>query len=299
MLVIGSRGSALALWQANYVQQLLSTAGIESRIEVIKTTGDRMQTESISALGSKGVFTQEIEDAMLEGRVDLAVHSLKDLTTELPEGLCLAASPERADPRDAMVGMRLSDLKRGARVGTSSVRRAAQLLALRPDLEVLPIRGNVDTRLRKLEAGEFDAIMLAAAGLHRLGLAEKIAETLPVNVMCPAPGQGALGIETAYEGSGREAARVLNHELTWTAITAERAVLSALGGGCQLPAGAIAQVDNRRVSISALVASNDGREIVRFEDSGTDALALGTSVGNQLLERGGRRLLDNAYAAPR
>ncbi len=211
MLTIGSRGSPLALWQANHVKALLAERGYESRIEVIRTTGDKMQTQSISAIGTKGLFTQEIEDAMLEGRVDLAVHSLKDLTTELPDGLCLAASPEREDARDAVVGSTLNGLQHGATVGTSSVRRAAQLLALRPDLKILPIRGNVDTRLRKLETGEFDAIVLAAAGLKRLGLAARITELLPYDVMCPAPGQGALGIETRLEGAGFEAAGTLNH----------------------------------------------------------------------------------------
>ncbi len=299
MLVIGSRGSPLALWQANHVRQLLLNSGIESRIEVIRTTGDRMQTASISAIGTKGLFTQEIEDAMLEGRVDLAVHSLKDLTTELPQGLCLAASPERADARDAMVGSRLASLKRGARVGTSSVRRAAQLRNLRPDLQILPIRGNVDTRLRKLDEGEFDAIVLAAAGLIRLGLAARITEALSFDVMCPAPGQGALGIETALEGPGREAARTLNHWGTWTAITAERAVLESLGGGCQLPAGAIAKVDGDRIHLSALVASPAGNRLVREFETGTDAHALGLAVGQRLLEGGGRQLLDEVYADSR
>ena len=299
MLVIGSRGSPLALWQANYVQQLLATAGLESRIEVIRTTGDRMQTVSISAVGTKGLFTQEIEDAMLEGRVDLAVHSLKDLTTELPGGLCLAASPERADARDAMVGLRLAELKHGARVGTSSVRRAAQLRHLRPDLAILPIRGNVDTRLRKLDEGEFDAIVLAAAGLNRLGLSDRITEALPFDVMCPAPGQGALGIETALDGPGREAARTLNHEPTWTSITAERSVLESLGGGCQLPAGAIAQIEGDRIHLSALVASTAGNEMIREFETGTDARSLGLSVGQRLLDGGGKRLLTEVYADSR
>ena len=299
MLTIGSRGSPLALWQANHVKALLAASGYESRIQVIRTTGDKLQTVSISAVGTKGLFTQEIEDAMLEGSVDLAVHSLKDLSTELPHGLCLAASPEREDPRDAFVGSTLAGLKRGAAVGTSSVRRAAQLLGLRPDLKILPIRGNVDTRLRKLESGEFDAIVLAAAGLNRLGMAERITELLPFEVMCPAPGQGALGIETALDGAGREAARSLNHVPTWRAITAERAVLESLGGGCQLPAGAIALVNGEHISLSALVASTAGGECVREYAEGQDARELGLSVGRKLLAAGGRRILDEVYADSR
>jgi len=299
MLVIGSRGSPLALWQAHHVQALLAGSNIPTRIEIIRTTGDRMQTADISAVGTKGLFTQEIEQAMLEGRVDLAVHSLKDLLTELPPGLCLAASPEREDPRDAIIGARLADLKRGAAVGTSSVRRAAQLRSLRPDLRILPIRGNVDTRLRKLDGGEFDAIVLAAAGLKRLGLEHRIAQAFPFEVMVPAPGQGALGIETALTGLGRDAARTLNHEPTWTAITAERAVLESLGGGCQLPAGAIAEVTTDRIHLKALVASPDGAELIHESASGTDARALGLLVGNRLLEGGGRRVLQEVYADSR
>lgn len=295
MLVIGSRGSPLALWQAYHVQALLLARGFESRIEVIRTTGDRMQTASISAIGTKGLFTQEIEDALLQGHVDLAVHSLKDLTTELPAGLCLAASPEREDARDAVVG----ELKQGATVGTSSVRRAAQLRGVRPDLRILPIRGNVDTRLRKLDAGEFDAIVLAAAGLKRLGLADRITELLSYEVMCPAPGQGALGIETALHGVGLEAALTLNHLTTWRAITAERAVLESLGGGCQLPAGAIATIDGDRIHLAALVAAPDGGECVRECGEGTDARELGLTVGRKLLAAGGRRILDEVYADSR
>ena len=300
MLVIGSRGSPLALWQANHVRSLLEQSGLESRIEVIRTTGDRLQTASISAIGTKSLFTREIEDAMLEGRVHLAVHSLKDLSTELPPGLCLAASPQREDPRDAMIGSCLNDLPDGATVGTSSVRRAAQLRTLRPDLQILPIRGNVDTRLRKLDSGEFAAIVLAAAGLLRLGLAGRITQFLPFEAMCPAPGQGALGIETALEGPGREAARLLNHGPTWDAITAERAVLQALGGGCQLPAGAIAEQVGEpalgHLHLSALVASLDGTQVIRDFETGVDPQQLGRAVGERLLKGGAGKLLAQAYA---
>jgi len=274
------------------------------RIEVIRTTGDRMQTASISEIGTKGLFTQEIEDAILDGRVDLAVHSLKDLTTELPPGLRLAATPEREDARDCLSGAALSALKQGAAIGTSSVRRAAQLRGLRPDLNILPIRGNVDTRLRKLESGDFDAIVLAAAGLNRLGLAERIADLLSFEVMCPAPGQGALGIETAMDGPGRDAASLLNHTPTWTAITAERAVLESLGGGCQLPAGAIALVDGEHIRLWGLVASNATGECIReFGEANmaqeSAARELGLLVGRRLLDAGGRRILDEVYADSR
>src|SRR5579863_6045863 len=198
MLVIGSRGSQLALWQARWIEARLAALGFESRIEIIKTTGDRVTNVPLSSVGGKGLFTKEIEEALLARQVDLAVHSLKDLPTEIPAGLQITAIPEREDPRDAMVGSRLADLPHGARVGTSSLRRSAQLRRLRPDLAIESIRGNLDTRLRKLDEGEYQAIVLAAAGLTRLGWSERIAHVFPPSVMCPAPGQGALGIETRH-----------------------------------------------------------------------------------------------------
>lgn len=301
MLTIGSRGSPLALWQANHVRTLLMAHGIESRIEVIRTSGDQMAHTPISSGGTKGLFTKEIEDAMLEGRVDLAVHSLKDLTAKLPDGLCLAATPERENPHDAIVGSKLRDLPAGARVGTSSIRRAAQLRCLRPDISIEPIRGNVDTRLRKLDSRDFDAIVLASAGLRRLGLVERIAEEFSFHDMCPAPGQGALAIETALEGPGREAAAKLNDPETWTSITAERAVLEALGGGCQLPMGAIACIFAKTVCLTALVISPDGATIIREKAHGhlSDAHQLGADLGVQMLERGARKILDEVYADSR
>src|SRR5512140_3661623 len=184
MLVIASRGSQLALWQANWVKDQLAALGHESRIEIIKTTGDKITDVPLAKVGTKGLFTKEIEEALLDGRADLAVHSMKDLPTELPEGLVLAAVPEREDPRDAVVGKRLEDLPQGAKVGTSSLRRAAQLRGLRPDLQVESVRGNLDTRLRKLDEGQYDAILLAAAGLKRLGWGARIAETFEADVMC-------------------------------------------------------------------------------------------------------------------
>src|SRR4249919_2686838 len=234
MLVIASRGSQLALWQARWVAGQLAAAGHECRIEIIKTTGDKITDVPLAKVGTKGLFTKEIEEALLDGRADLAVHSLKDLPTELPEGLVLAAVPEREDPRDAIIGMRLDQLPHGAKVGTSSLRRAAQLRKLRPDLVIESVRGNLDTRLRKLDEGQYDAIVLAAAGMKRLGWANRIAEILPAEKMCSAVGQGALAIETRATGPGHDACAVLDHPATHAAVRAERGVLGALGGGCQV-----------------------------------------------------------------
>src|SRR5580692_2509072 len=211
MLVIASRGSQLALWQARWVSAQLTERGHECRIEIIKTTGDKITDVPLAKVGTKGLFTKEIEEALLDGRADLAVHSLKDLPTELPEGLVLAAVPEREDPRDAVVGKRLDQLPHGARVGTSSLRRAAQLRKLRPDLAIESVRGNLDTRLRKLDEGQYDAILLAAAGLKRLGWGDRIAEILPAEQMCPAVGQGALAIETR---AGFDEVAMLDHAAT-------------------------------------------------------------------------------------
>ena len=202
-LIIGSRGSALALWQARFVASLLDQSGFAAHIEIIRTTGDHLQTASLTQAGGKGLFTKEIEDALLAGAIDLAVHSLKDLPVELPPGLEIAAIPERENPFDALLGIRLDDLPAGARVGTSSGRRAAQLRRLRSDLAMEPIRGNIDTRLRKLKEGQFDAILLAVAGLRRLGLEDQIAQVFSVDEICPAPGQGALARCSAAHASGR------------------------------------------------------------------------------------------------
>jgi hydroxymethylbilane synthase len=297
MLVIASRGSQLALWQARWVSAQLTAAGQECRIEIIKTTGDKITDVPLAQVGSKGLFTKEIEEALLDGRADLAVHSLKDLPTELPEGLVLAAVPEREDPRDAVVGKPLADLPTGAKVGTSSLRRAAQLRKLRPDLVVESVRGNLDTRLRKLDEGQYDAILLAAAGLKRLGWGARIAEILEPERMCSAVGQGALAIETRAAGAGRDACATLDHAATRAAVTAERGVLGALGGGCQVPIGAHATVAGGRLRLQAIVASPDGSEVVRAEVEGAvaEAEALGRRLGAELLERGARRILEAVY----
>ncbi len=290
---IGSRGSPLALWQARFVAVQLAKAGVETRVEIIKTTGDHMQTASLELTGGKGLFTKEIEEALLSGQIDLAVHSLKDLPTESPQGLTIAAVPLRANPFDAIVGARLPDLALGARVGTSSPRRAAQLRILRPDLKIEPIRGNVDTRLRKLREGEFDAILLAAAGLERLGLANEIAEVFTPDRLCPAPGQGALGVETRVYDEAQTVCRRLNHEASSQAVEAERAVLAGLGGGCQLPVGAYAQIEDGTLTLSAVVVAPDRPLSIHSSMSGRagDAERLGRSVANHLLSQGAGELL--------
>jgi hydroxymethylbilane synthase len=298
MLVIASRGSQLALWQARWVQAQLTAAGHECRIEIIKTTGDKITDVPLAKVGTKGLFTKEIEEALLDGRADLAVHSLKDLPTELPAGLVLAAVPEREDPRDAVIGKPLAELPQGARVGTSSLRRSAQLKKLRPDLVIESVRGNLDTRLRKLDEGQYDAILLAAAGLKRLGWGDRIAEILPADVMCSAVGQGALAIETRASGAGFDACSALDHAASHAAVMAERGVLGSLGGGCQVPIGAYATVDGGTIRLLGVVASPDGSEIIRAESSGPagEAESLGQRLGATLLERGARAILDNVYA---
>jgi len=299
MLIIASRGSQLAMWQARWVAGKLVSMGHECRIRIIKTTGDKITDVPLAKVGTKGLFTKEIEEALLDKSADLAVHSLKDLPTELPEGLVVAAVPPREDPRDAVVGKRLGDLAAGAKVGTSSLRRCAQLRRLRPDLVIGSVRGNLDTRLRKLDEGQYDSIMLAAAGLTRLGWEDRIAEILPVEVMCPAVGQGALAIETRAEGRGFDACSLLDHPQTHAAVRAERGVLAALGGGCQVPIGSHATVADGRVRVLGVVASPDGSEMVHAEAEGPveSAEELGRGVGGELLERGARAILETVYGA--
>jgi hydroxymethylbilane synthase len=298
MLTIASRGSQLALWQARWVSAQLAQRGHETRIQIIKTTGDKITDVPLAKVGTKGLFTKEIEEALLDGSADLAVHSLKDLPTELPAGLVLAAVPEREDPSDALVGKRLADLPSGARVGTSSLRRAAHLRNLRPDLAIEPVRGNLDTRLRKLDEGQYDAILLAAAGLKRLGWQDRIAEILTPDVMCSAVGQGALAIETRPGTSGFEACASLDHPETRAAVTAERSVLGALGGGCQVPIGAHATIGNGVLRLRAIVASPDGAQLIRASSSGpaAEAESLGAAVAAALLQRGAREILETVYA---
>jgi hydroxymethylbilane synthase len=296
---IGSRGSQLALWQANHISCLLQQRGHTASIEIIKTTGDKITDVALSKVGTKGMFTKEIEEALAEGRIDLAVHSLKDLPTELPPGFALAAIPPREDARDVFLSVRferIEQLPSGARVGTSSLRRQAQLHAIRRDLELVPLRGNVDTRLRKLESGDYDGIILAAAGIARLGLHTHVREYIGVEQMCPAAGQGALAVETRAEDSATiHALQFLDDAKTRAAVECERAALNALGGGCQVPIGAFAEVNAGSLHVRAVVASPDGSEVIHEERSGDDPLKLGAEVGQALLARGAQRILNEVY----
>ena len=298
-LRIGSRGSQLALWQANHISALLREHGHEVELEIIKTTGDKIVDVALAKVGTKGMFTKEIEDALAEGRVDLAVHSLKDLPTELAPGFEIAAITKRENPRDVFCSCKyksIEDLPQGARVGTSSLRRQAQLKALRPDLEIHPLRGNVDTRLRKLEAGEYDAIILAAAGLNRLGKTELVKQVIPAEIMCPAAGQGALGIEIrAGDSAIRQHLAFLDDAAARATTTCERALLNKLGGGCQVPIGASAEMRNGRLHLEGIVAHPDGRKVLREAHDGNDPVELGELVGETLLRRGGDAILEEVY----
>ena len=300
MLTIGSRGSQLALWQANWVKGKLEELSVTSTIEIIKTTGDRITDVPLAQVGTKGLFTKEIEEALIDGRIDLAVHSLKDLPTELPAGLKIAAIPARQDARDALVGLRFEDLPTGARVGTSSLRRVAQLRAVRPDLVIESVRGNLDTRLRKLSEGLYDALVLAAAGLKRLGWEARIADYFASDVMCPAVGQGALAIETRAEGEAARICAQLDDAETRTAVEAERAVLAALGGGCQVPIGAHARQVEGRLELIAVVGLPDGSRVIRRSSSGpaSDGLRLGYELASELLDAGAREILEQVYGGP-
>jgi len=300
-LKIGSRGSQLALWQANHISALLRQRGHRVELEIIKTTGDKILDVALAQVGTKGMFTKEIEDALAEKRVDLAVHSLKDLPTELPLGFELVAITERVNPHDVFLSVHydcLDALPKGARVGTSSLRRQAQLKAFRPDLNIHPLRGNVDTRVRKLEQGEYDAIILAAAGLTRLGKTRLVKEYLSESFMCPAAGQGALGIEIrAGDAKMRELLGFLNNPDSRAATICERTLLNQLGGGCQVPIGAFAEVKDGKLRLTGVVARADGSEVLREQQTGTDPVELGERVGNTLLKRGADKILEGVYQA--
>jgi hydroxymethylbilane synthase len=303
-LVIGSRGSKLALWQAHQARQRLVDLNpqIDVRVEIIKTTGD-VKNDPLSVIGGKGVFTKELEDALLDGRIDLAVHSLKDLPTVLPEGLSISAICEREDPRDALVlrsGFEVEDaslagLAAGAVVGTSSQRRLSQLKALRGDVVVTDLRGNVDTRIRKLDEGQYDAVILATAGLVRLELQGRISARISVMEMLPAVGQGAVAIETRSDNEfAVEATRKLDHPKTRLACLAERSFLRSLGGGCQFPIAAHAIVNGESLKLDGLVAKPDGSEILRGSLAGPldTPESLGTQLAEHLLQQGARSLLN-------
>jgi hydroxymethylbilane synthase len=298
-IIIGSRGSQLALWQSNWVKDRLADAGLEAEIKVIKTTGDKLQDVPLAQSGTKGLFIKEIEEALADGTVDVAVHSMKDLPTDQPAGLVIAAVPEREDARDVLIsnnGQRFVDLPAGARVGTSSVRRQAQLRSLRGDLNLVPLRGNLDTRLKKLNRGDCDALVLAAAGVHRLGFQARITEYFSPDAMCPAVGQGALAIEIRQGDERTErAVRPLDHVPTHQAVRAERALLRYLGGGCQVPIAAHAVAAGGQLNLVGLVASLDGSLVKRAVAAGTieDPEGLGVRVATHLLQQGARAILES------
>jgi hydroxymethylbilane synthase len=299
VLRIGTRGSSLALWQARSVARALQeTIGVEPEIVIIKTSGDKFQQTSFSQIGTKGVFIKELEDALLEGRIDLAVHSMKDVPTEMPEGLTIAAIGKREDVRDALLsasGATLASLPQGARVGTSSLRRQSQLLHARRDLRMLELRGNVDTRIEKLKRGDYDAIVLAKAGLDRLGLSGNISEVLPQEVSLPAAGQGAIGIEArAGDAATMRVLTTLEDLETRSAVTAERSALGGLGGGCQVPIGAWGRAENGQLVLDVAVLSVDGKQRMWEKDSGSfaEAEAIGKQVAQKLRDGGAAALLE-------
>jgi len=309
-IVIGSRGSQLALWQANWVKDQLTAAGHEVAIEIIRTSGDKLQSyppgqplpasiaQSVAEVGTKGLFIKEIDEALLAGKVDLAVHSLKDLPTILPPGLILAAVPPREDARDALIsagGEAFEQLAKGAQVGTNSPRRQAQLRRLRPDLQPTALRGNLDTRLRKLQRGDCAALVLAAAGLHRLGLRKRITAYFSFDQICPAVGQGALAIEIRQGHA--ELARVvtpLDDPPTRLAVSAERAMLRRLGGGCRVPIAAHATLEDGQLHLRGVVASLDGSGLIRVAAAGPqeDPEGLGAVVAKDLLDGGAAEILN-------
>lgn len=302
-ICIGSRGSQLALWQANHIADKLRQQGHRVEIAIIKTIGDRMQDSAFARalapdVDGKGIFTKEIEEALLAGSIDLAVHSLKDLPTELAAPFTIVAIPPRVDPRDALVASAyasLAELPHSARVGTTSLRRQAQLRALRQDLVFVEMRGNVDTRLRKLSEGQVEALVLAAAGLERLGRTEWIRHRFTASEICPAAGQGALAIECrADDAETHEALHFLDDAATRFAVTAERATLTALGGGCQTPIGAYCEPQDEGYSMSAAVAAPDGSSILRVKKSAGEnesPVVLGQAVAEELLAQGAQALL--------
>jgi len=295
-LKIGSRGSALALAQAEWVRRKLQERGLNVEIIVIKTSGDRFVDRTIQSLGGKGIFTKEIEDALLSGEIDLAVHSMKDLPTELPKGLAIAAVPVREDPRDVLVSRQnipLNALPKGARLATGSLRRKSQILNYRSDLVIVPIRGNVDTRLKKLFEQELDAIVLAAAGLKRLGREDRITEYLTPDICLSAVAQGALAIETRDDEQSRQAVAFLHNDPSFIEVTAERSFLRKLGGGCHLPVAARAFIDGELLNLTGMVAEPDGGRLCRDRIAGPkgQAAALGTELAERLIRAGAGEML--------
>ena len=299
-IVIGSRGSQLALWQANWVKSELECLhdNVDIDIRIIATSGDIIQDVPLAKIGGKGLFVKEIEEALLANEIDLAVHSMKDVPMELPTELGISVITKRENPLDALIsknGEKLADLPQGATIGTSSLRRSSQLLKYRGDFKIHPLRGNVDTRLRKVEEGKYDAILLASAGLNRLGWANRITEEISHDILLPAMGQGALGIETRLDDTKiYDLISTLNHEQTHYAVSAERSLVGRLDGGCQVPIGAYARVEKGLITLKGLVASLDGEIIYKLENVGPvdDAINIGQELGAQLLKMGANEILE-------
>jgi hydroxymethylbilane synthase len=296
ILRIGTRGSMLAKWQAESVRKkLFAASGMEAEIVIIKTSGDKMQQAPLTQIGGKGIFIKELEDALLEESIDLAVHSVKDVPTDIPSRLMFPAVCRRDDVRDCLVGSTLANLRQGARVGTSSLRRQAQLKHLRPDLDLRDLRGNVDTRLRKVESGEYEAVMVAKAGLDRLGLSQRISEVLSPEVCMPAVGQGAIAVECRLKDTeAGDLLAPLDDAETRTAIIAERALLAALQGGCQVPLGAWARIERGELLLDACVCSVDGVQYVKQRAAAPpdQAAQLGEHMARVLIEAGAQSILE-------
>jgi len=306
-VVIGTRGSKLALWQAEWVKAELQrmNPGLEIELNKIKTTGDKILDVPLAKVGGKGLFVKEIEEALLRGEADLAVHSMKDVPTDFPEGLYLAVICEREDPRDAFIAQnkqqgarRLKDLPQGATVGTSSLRRSCQLLSKRPDLKIVQLRGNLETRFRKLDEGQFDAMILATAGVKRLGWQQRITEVIEPQLSLPAIGQGAVGIECRINDEYiNQLIAPLNHKETSICVRAERALLKRLQGGCQVPIAAYATIKDGRLIMDGLVGSVTGDRIIKEHLEGTieDAETIGITLGEKLLSKGADKILAEVY----
>jgi hydroxymethylbilane synthase len=298
-VVIGSRGSPLALWQANWVKDLLQEdhSDLAVDIKIIKTSGDKIQDVPLAKIGGKGLFVKEIEEALLKREVDFAVHSMKDMPIIFPINLCIACVTKRENPFDALISrndIKLDDLPKGAKVGTGSLRRMSQLLYYRPDLKLIPLRGNLETRLKKLEMEGLDAIILAAAGLIRLGWNERITEIISPEVLLPAMGQGTVGIETRKNDVDNQILLAdMDHEETHYALDAERALVSQLEGGCNVPIGSFATLDGDQITLTGLVASLDGKMMYKKEltDLKTNAITLGRKLGDELIELGADRIM--------
>ncbi|MBL7178686.1 MAG: hydroxymethylbilane synthase [Desulfobacterales bacterium] len=296
---IGTRGSKLALWQANWVKSALEAKHplLTAELVIIKTKGDKILDVPLAKVGGKGLFVKEIEDALLDGRIDLAVHSMKDMPAEIPAGLCIGAIPEREAPQDVLIsknGLPLAKLGSGACIGTSSLRRAAQLLHARPDLVIKPLRGNLDTRLKKLETENFDAVVLAAAGVKRLGLENRITQYLDETVMLPAVGQGALCVEIRQNDPAVESiVSALEHPRTRAVVMGERAFLNRLEGGCQVPVAAHGKIENTRFTLCGLVASLDGTTVIKDTLSGSlDASeTIGIKLAERLISKGAQEII--------